>query len=129
MLTIQFVPYSEIQPIDSSERVKKLLDIAKQDKIVLLEGKLRKEEEADLISNTMAEINSKFKGIELAVINSEKLASGLFGKLKVTMTSLLLGDRVGFTVVGPASIVKEIKGNPNKIEMFINEKKRNRKKR
>ncbi|HLD42778.1 MAG TPA: DUF2073 domain-containing protein [Candidatus Nanoarchaeia archaeon] len=124
MLTIQFVPYGEMEPLQPEQRIKKVLDVAKQDKIVLLEGRLAKEEEANLISMTMSEINNKFKGIELAVINPETLGAGFVGKLKGTMATLLLGNRVGFTIIGPASIVKEIKKNPNKIEMYINDRKK-----
>ena len=50
MLTLHFVPYSLIEELGSARRVKKILDIVKEDKIVLLEGRLKKEEETDLIA-------------------------------------------------------------------------------
>ena len=127
MLTIRFIPYAEMQSLAGPERVKKLLDVAKQDKIVLMEGRLKQQEEADLISMTMSQISTKFKGIELAVINPESEGTGFVGKLKGTVASLLLGNRIGFTIVGPANVVKEIRKNPNKIEMYFNEKRRKRK--
>ena len=117
MVTIQFVPYSEIEELSGVGRIRKLLNIAKDDKIVLLQGRLRKEEEAELIQVTMEEINKDFKGIELAVIEPE--AEGT--RLKGFMTNLLLGDRNGMTVIGPANIVKSIRRNPNKIELLTNE--------
>jgi len=117
-LTLQFLPYSEIEDMGSARRVKKILDIAKENKIVLLEGRLKKEEEADLIEITMEEINDKFKGIELAVIDPQKKDSGFVKKVKHHLTSILLGDRQGFTIIGPATIVKEIKKDPEKIELF-----------
>ena len=46
--------------------------------------------------------------------------------------NMLLGDRQGMTIIGPASVVKEIKKDPNKIELLTQEvkpKKRNGKKR
>ncbi len=123
-LTLQFVPYSEIEDLGSARRVKQLIDIVKENKIVLLEGRLRKEEETDLIEIAMEEINSKFKGIELAVINPEKKeGAGFLRNMRTGVFSMLLGDRTGFTVIGPASIVKEIKKNPNKIELFTKEAK------
>jgi hypothetical protein len=67
-LTLQFVPYIEIEGLSSLGRIKKLLKIAMEDKIVLLEGRLRREEEAELIKTTMEEISDEFKGIELHVI-------------------------------------------------------------
>ena len=71
-LTLQFIPFSEIEDLGSARRVKKIMDIVKENKIVLLEGRLKKQEETDLIEITMEEIDDKFKGIELAVINPEK---------------------------------------------------------
>ena len=38
--------------------------------------------------------------------------------MKSGMLNLVLGDRQGFTVIGPATIIKEIKKDPNKIELF-----------
>ena len=87
--------------------------------IVLLEGRLRKEEEADLIEITMENIDEKFKGIELAVINPEKSdKENVFRKMKSGMMNMVLGDRQGLTVIGPATVVSEIKKNPDKIELY-----------
>ena len=118
MLTFQFVPYSQIEELGSARRVKKLIDIVKDNKIVLMEGRLKKEEEKDLIEITMEEVNNKFKGIELAVINPQKKEEGFFKGMKTGMISMLLGDRQGFTIIGPATVVKQIKKDPNKIELF-----------
>ena len=123
VLTLQFVPYNEIDDLGSARRVKKLIDIVKENKIVLLEGRLKKEEETDLIEIAMEEISNKFKGIELAVINPEKKDAGFFSGMKSGVFNMLLGDRMGFTVIGPATIIKEIKRNPNKIELFTKETK------
>jgi len=35
------------------------------------------------------------------------------------MVNMLLGDRQGFTIIGPATIVKEIKNDPDKIELMM----------
>lgn len=118
-LTLQFVPYNEIENLSSLGRIKKLLNIAKEDKIVLLEGRLRKEEETELIKTTMEEINDEFKGIELAVIYpGTHLPDDLLNKVRVGAISMLLGNRMGLTVIGPASVVKEIKRDPDKIQLF-----------
>ncbi|MBW2983856.1 DUF2073 domain-containing protein [Candidatus Woesearchaeota archaeon] len=127
-LTLQFIPYNEIEELGSARRVKKLLDIAKENKIILLEGRLKKEEETDLIAITMEEIDAKFKGIELAVINPSSKDKTLFRRIKGNFVSLMLGNRVGFTIIGPATVVKEIKKNPDKIELFTKEVKKKKKK-
>jgi len=119
MLTLQFVPYTEIEPLDSDARIGKLLEIVKENKIVLLEGRLRRKEEAELIRKTMEQINSKFKGIEISVIYPRGKSADIVRKLRERLVTLLLGDRQGFTVIGPASLVKEIKKDPDKLQLYI----------
>ena len=121
MVTFQFIPYHDIEGLTSAKRVNKLLKIVKDNKIVLMEGRLRKQEEADLIEITMEEISPKFKGIELSVIYPDKNKQDAMQKMKSRFASLLLGDRQGMTIVGPASIVKKIEKNPDKIELFTKE--------
>ena len=127
MVTLQFVPYHEIEDLGSARRVKKLIDIVKENKIVLLQGRLKKEEETDLISIAMEEFGNKFKGIELAVINPEEKEVAGIKKLKSNFFGFLLGDRQGLTIIGPASIVTEIKKDPNKIELYTKEVKKRKK--
>ena len=126
MLTLQFVPYSEIEDLGSARRVKKLIDIVKENKIVLLEGRLKKEEETDLIAIAMEEVDHRFKGIELAILNPERKSQNIFKNFKSSFVNVLLGNRTGLTIIGPASIVKEIKKNPDKIELFTKEIKKKR---
>ncbi len=121
MVTIQFVPYTEIEGLTGLGRIRKLLNIAKSNKIVLLQGRLKKEEEAELIKTTMEEIDKKFKGIELAVINPSQTAKDGLQKLKYDFLGLFLGESQGLTIIGPSSIVKSIKKDPNKIELFTSE--------
>jgi len=122
-LTLQFIPYIEIENLSSLGRIRKILNSVKENKIVLLEGRLKKSEEAELIKTTMEEINAEFKGIELAVIYPESQNMDTFKKLKMSFVNMLLGDRSGLTIIGPASIVKEIKKDPNKIQLFTKEVK------
>jgi hypothetical protein len=117
-LTLQFISYSQIENLSSLGRIKTLLTSVKENKIVLLEGRLKKEEEAELIKTTMEEINSEFKGIELAIIYPDSTDAALFRKFKQQFISILLGDRQGLTIIGPATLVKEIKKDPNKIQLF-----------
>ncbi len=124
MLTLQFIPYFEIEQLDSEERIKKLIKLVKQEKIVLLEGRLDQEEETDLIRRTMEEISGKFKGIELSVIYPDGGDSDFFNKLKQTILNVILGNRQGMTIIGPASIIKEIKQDPDKIQLFAIDKRR-----
>lgn len=120
--SIQFLQYSEFKDLDSSKRIKKILDIVLGNHILILQGKLRPLEETRLIEDTMAMIGHlpNFKGIELAVI-SGKDNSGFLDKIKIGLANVLTGGNLGaLTVIGPATIVKEIKRNPKKIELLLN---------
>lgn len=129
MLTLQFVTYSSIASLSSQDRIRKILQLVKDEKIVLLEGRLKEEEEAELIKATMESITDRFSGIELGVIPPEKRDSGLYKKLQQLLVRLLLGTRDGFTIVGPANIIKEIKKDPDKIQLFTKEAVVRKKKR
>ena len=120
--TIQFLPYSEIRDLNSDERIKKILGIVLGNNILLLQGRLLPEEETRLIGDTMAMIEyvKNFRGIELAVIAGNG-NSGFFGKFRRNFANAISGGDLGaVTIVGPATIVKEIKRNPKKIELLLN---------
>lgn len=120
--SLQFLPYSEIKNLNGNERIRKILDIVLGNNILMLQGKLRPEEESRLIGDTMAMIGhvKNFSGIELAVIASNG-EQNFFNRFKNNMANALLGGDVGaVTIIGPASIVKEIKRNPKKIELLLN---------
>jgi hypothetical protein len=124
MVTLHFVPYTDIEQLSSVGRIRKLLNIAKENKIVMLEGRLKDEEEAELIKVTMEEINKEFKGIELAVIEPKLNQLNALQKVRQGLASALLGNRTGMTVIGPANVVKQIKKNPNSIELLTADKRR-----
>lgn len=117
MLTLQYVPNEELMGLDSERKIQKLLKIIKQDKIILMEGKLSSNEEADLIEKTMEEIDRKFKGIEIASLepNNVKNFSNIF---KESLYKLFFGGNRGMTVMGPANIIKEIKKDPNRLQLY-----------
>jgi len=121
---IQFLPYSEIRNLDSTGRIKKILGIVLGNNILILQGKLKPEEEARLIGDTMAMIGhvKGFKGIELAVISGNgDNQGGFFSKIRQNLANnLAKGDLGAVTIIGPATIVKDIKKNPKKIELFLN---------
>ncbi|MEK6822322.1 MAG: DUF2073 domain-containing protein [Nanoarchaeota archaeon] len=124
MVMFQLLPYSEIRSLTSIGRIRKILNLAKDNRIVLLQGRLAREEEAELIKATMEEINKEFRGIELAVIDPTKGShAGMFD----SFASMVLGNRAGMTVIGPASIIKSIKKDPDKIELLMEERRPRRK--
>ena len=120
--TINFMPYSEISGLDSSKRIRKILDVILGNSILILQGRLKPEEETRLIEDTMAMIGHvrDFKGVELAVISGNGNENA-FGKMRMGIVNALSGRDLGaITIIGPATIVKEIKRNPKKIELLLN---------
>jgi hypothetical protein len=120
--SIQFLPYSEIRNLNSNERIRKILGIVLGNNILFIQGRLKAEEEARLIGDTMAMIGhiKDFKGIELAVIGGNG-EDGLLDRMRSgIINALSKGDLGAVTIIGPATIVKEIKRNPKKIELFLN---------
>lgn len=119
---IQFLPYSEIKELGSSERLKKILGVVLANNILILQGRLLAEEETRLIEDTMAMMGyvKNFKGIELAVVSGNG-KNGFFSKMKTGLANALSGGDLGaITIIGPATVVKEIKKNPKKIELLLN---------
>ncbi|MDP3986835.1 MAG: DUF2073 domain-containing protein [Nanoarchaeota archaeon] len=107
--------------MDSTQRIKKILNIVLGNVILIIQGKLEANEETRLIGDTMAMIGhvKDFKGIELAVISNNG-EDGLLGRFRRNIINVIGGSDIGaLTIVGPATIVKEIKKNPKKIELLL----------
>lgn len=119
-LSIHIMPYSEIRELTITERVKKILNLILGNRVVILQGRLRPEEEIRLIEDTMAMVDhiKTFKGIELAVVEANR-DEGFFLRMKRGIARGLTGESNSLTVIGPASVVKEIKRDPSKIEVFF----------
>ena len=119
--SIQFLPYSEIKDLNSDERIKKILGIVLGNNILIIQGKLKSEEETRLIGDTMAMIGhvKGFKGIELAVISGNGDTTFMDRLRKGLVQMIVKGDLGAITIIGPATIVKEIKRNPKKIELLL----------
>lgn len=119
-MSLHIMPYAEIRDLSISARVKKILNLVLGNKVVILQGRLRAEEEIRLIEDTMAMVDhvKHFKGIELSVIDPDGEDLGLFGKMKKGLARKLGGDS-SLTIIGPAAIVKEIKRDPKRLEVYF----------
>jgi len=120
-LSLHVISFSEIEELSISERVKRILELILKNKIIIIHGKLRAEEEARLIEDTMAMAGhvKNFKGIELAVIEPDLKEKTFFVKMKYGLAKRLVGDSSALTLIGPSSVVKEIKRDPKKIELLL----------
>jgi len=120
-LTIHFMPYSEIAREDAIGRVKKIMGFVLDNKIVILQGKLKADEETRLIENSMTLIGniSGFQGIEIATVSGNGEEEGVFNKIRHNIARILVGEQDAITIIGPASIVKEMTRDPKKVELML----------
>ena len=125
MLTLQYIPHHEFASLNMDEKLRRILKAVKEGKILIVEGRLDPMEESELIKRTMQNITKDFKGVEIASIDYQ-FKGDFFEKVKEDIAHFLLRRRSGLTIVGPATIVKEIRKDPSKIELFTMEKKRRR---
>lgn len=120
-LSLHVIPFTEIKGLSISDRIKKILKLIVANKIIILQGRLRVEEEIRLIEDTMAMVDhiKSFKGIELAVIDSSEGKVSIMDKFKHGLAKRLTGESSALTIIGPANIVKEIKKDPRKLEVML----------
>jgi len=124
MLTLQYIPYHEFANLEIDEKLKRILKSVREDKIILIEGRLAPAEESELIKRTMQQIDRKFKGIEIASVDYELKNATIGDTIKRNIAHMLLRKRPGITIVGPATIIKEIRKDPKKIELLTMDKKK-----
>ena len=93
-----------------------------------MQGKLKPEEEAKLIERTMGQITRDFPGISFCTVYSSvkqgrKKKQDFFQKagemISETVYKTVMGKRDGLTIVGPATVIKDIRKNPSQIDLFI----------
>jgi hypothetical protein len=120
-VSLQIIPFSEIKELSITDRIKKILKLVLSGKVIILQGRLRVEEEIRLIEDTMAMVDhiKTFKGIELAVIEPDMGNESMFMKIRKGIAHTLVGHHNSLTIIGPASIVKEIKKDPKKLEVLL----------
>lgn len=112
MIKIKLIPY-EI----AREDFGKVMRALQTDSLVLIDAKLNAEEEAGLIRDTMESFSEKFSGIELSSIETPQVSN--FSKIKSVIAERLTGKKRGFTIIGPAGIVRKIKKNPQELLVYM----------
>ena len=86
--------------------------------VVMIEGRLLPDEETELITSALKNVSGKFSGVEIAFLDSQKSLT-FFERVKESLLKILAKDRIGITVVGPSKIIKEIKMDPQKLEILF----------
>ncbi len=119
--SLRFMPFAEIEALSSGDRIKKILDVALENRIVIVQGRLKPEEESRLIEDTMVMIGrvKGFKGIELSVLQPNANNLSIVSRVKHNIANALVSSHDALTIIGPASIVREIRKDPKKVEIFM----------
>ena len=107
-LRMDFISSDALKSQSSIEKISMIMERVKKGEILVIEGGLEPEEEAELIETTMREIDvESFVGIDIYTL--EKDEASFFGLSKK--------KTVGITIIGPANIMKQVKRKSNFITM------------
>ncbi|MFH0817922.1 MAG: DUF2073 domain-containing protein [Candidatus Micrarchaeota archaeon] len=111
-LQIEFISSAALKPMNEQGKMDYILKSVRKNKIVVLDGVLSPNEEKNLIQETMKNITGEFPGIEISVLGKSE------DDLRVKLIRLLGGTIGGMTVIGPSTVVKEIKKDPNRLNLL-----------
>ncbi|OIO25474.1 hypothetical protein COT57_01310 [Candidatus Micrarchaeota archaeon CG09_land_8_20_14_0_10_55_25] len=111
MVNIEFLSANALNQMDAEKKLSTIIAAVKNNKILVLEEGLSREEERELFTRTMKEINKTrgFTGIEIVSMGEE------VDDVRAAFIKMLGGKTKGFTIVGPEKLVKEVKRDPQKI--------------
>jgi uncharacterized protein len=107
-LKMDFLSSDALKTQSSIEKISMIVEKVKKGELLVIEGGLEPEEEAELIETTMREIDvENFMGIDIYTL--EKDESSFFGLSK--------RKTVGITIIGPANVMKTVKRKSNFLSM------------
>ncbi len=110
-LKMDFLSSSMLNSHTSMEKISMIVDRVKNGDLVVIEGGLTPEEEAELIEATMREIDvDNFMGIDIYTLEKDKKSFFGLSKSKI----------VGITIIGPANVMKAVKKKSNFLSMIAN---------
>jgi len=108
MLTLQYLPYTQVRAMNSHDRIELVLSLLRTNRIIIIDGRLSSKDEAALIRETMSRISEDFRGMEFGVLHDNK-RKGLFSRVKHSLSDTLTRSSNGLTIIGPASILSEMR--------------------
>jgi len=110
-LKMDFLSSSMLNSSTSMEKISMIVNRVKNGDLVVIEGGLTPEEEAELIEATMREIDvDNFMGIDIYTLEKDKKSFFGLSKSKI----------VGLTIIGPANVMKAVKKKSNFLSMIAN---------
>ena len=111
-LKLDFISAGALRGLTLDQKIASILKKVRENHIVILDEALDFIEEAKLVTSTMEEIDTNFKGIEFCTLPKKgNVLVDYATKTFERLTGKQL-PRHGLTLVGPSSIIKEIKRDP-----------------
>ncbi len=114
---IKFYPYEKLK----EDGIKDMLRDLKKNTIIMIDAKLKPDEEAKLIEETMKNISTNFSGIELDSLDltTSDENDTVLKKLKDQILEFITGKKRGLTLIGPADIIKKIEKKPDDLLLHM----------
>jgi hypothetical protein len=115
-LKIKFIPYEKFK----KENVVDVMNELQKNTIILIDAKLKTEEETAVIKEALKRVTTTFTGIELGSIElSKKKSTTQFDRIKNGIIEAIIGKKRGVTIIGPAKIVHKIKQDPEDLLLYV----------
>ncbi len=112
-LKLDFISTGMLSGLSMDQKIARIIKRVRDNHIVVLDESLDFIEEAKLVTSTMKEIDTDFKGIEFCTLPRK---AGMFMTYATKALESLTGrptSKPGLTLVGPSTIIREIKRDPN----------------
>ena len=116
-MDVKILSFNSLMELTPRQRSEKILSLVKKGDLVVFEGRLESEEELNLTTKALESVSGKFTGIEIAYLGAQN--KSLIEKVKHSLVRVLSGKSPGLTVVGPSKTIKEIKMDPNNLEIML----------
>ena len=114
-LRMNLLSLDSLKDMDSDSRIGEILNMVKQNRMVILDGRLSPDEELILVQATMGEVGEEveteqgFPGIEVCTLEREPTKYQEVYQKVLNMFTNKPPSNAGLTVIGPSNIVKQIK--------------------
>ena len=107
-LRMNLMSLDSMKDLDSNGRIEEILSMVRENKLVILDGRLPGEEEMLLVQATMGKVGDEFAGIEVCTIERELTKYAEIYQKLVGMVSKKPISKSGLTFIGPSKMVKQI---------------------
>lgn len=115
MLRLRYLSMERLSSMSIKEKTDLIIDYSKNNEIIIIDGRLKSREEAELIRTTMKNLSNDFEvfhGIEMASLYNTM-------PKKKKLNSFFQKKSCGITIIGPASIISEFNQYQDYLEINI----------